>query len=45
MSMIPQCLDSQLADGGEIVSLTHWPRFTAQKLYFSASGTFFSVRD
>jgi hypothetical protein len=34
---IPHCLDSRLTDGGEVVSLTHRPRFTPQKHSLSAS--------
>jgi hypothetical protein len=35
MLRIPHCLDSRLTDGGEVVSLTHRPLSTPQKLYFS----------
>jgi hypothetical protein len=38
---IPHCVDNGLTDGGKVVSLTHWPRSTPQKHYFSASGTHF----
>jgi hypothetical protein len=38
---IPHCLDNQLTDGGKVVSLTHRPRFTPQKLNFSTSDTHF----
>jgi hypothetical protein len=43
MSNIPHCLDSRLTGGGKlsVVSLTHRPRSTPQKHYFSASGTYF----
>jgi hypothetical protein len=41
MLRIPHCLDSQITDGGEVVSLTDRPRFTPKKYYFSASGTYF----
>jgi hypothetical protein len=39
---IPQCIDNRLADGGEVVNLTHRPRSTPLKHYFSASVTHFS---
>jgi hypothetical protein len=29
---IPLCLDNWLTDSGKIVSLTHWPRSTPQKI-------------
>jgi hypothetical protein len=38
---IPHCLHSRLTDGGKVVSLTHRPRSTPQKHYFSASGIHF----
>jgi hypothetical protein len=41
MLRVPSCLDNLLADGGEVVSLTHRVRSTPQKHYFSASGTHF----
>jgi hypothetical protein len=44
MLRIPYCLDNRLADGGEVIILTHRPRSTPQKCYFSASGTHFSQR-
>jgi hypothetical protein len=28
---IPRCLDNRLTDGGEVASLTRWPRSTTQK--------------
>jgi hypothetical protein len=37
---IPHCLDNRFTDGGKIISLTHRPRSTDQKYYFSASGTY-----
>jgi hypothetical protein len=39
MLRIPHCLDNRLTDGGKVVSLTHRPRSTPKKHYFSASGT------
>jgi hypothetical protein len=44
MLRIPHCLDSQLTDGGKVVSPTHQPHFTPQKHYFSASGTHLCYR-
>jgi hypothetical protein len=44
MLRIPHCLDNRFADGGKVVSLTHRPHFTPQKLYYSASGTHFCQR-
>jgi hypothetical protein len=42
MSRIPHCLDSRLIDGGKVVSPTHRPHFTPQKLFFyKISGTHF----
>jgi hypothetical protein len=41
MLRISHCRDSRLTDGGKVVSLTHRPRSTPQKHYFSASGTDF----
>jgi hypothetical protein len=41
MLRIPHCLDNRLTDGSKVVSPTHWPHFTPQKHYFSASGTHF----
>jgi hypothetical protein len=38
------CLDNRLTDGGKVVGLTHRPRSTPQKHYFSASGTHFCFR-
>jgi hypothetical protein len=39
---IPHCLDNQITDGGEVVSLTHRPCYTSQKHhFFSVSGTYF----
>jgi hypothetical protein len=32
---IPHCLDNWLSDGGEVVSLTHRPRFSPSGNYFS----------
>jgi hypothetical protein len=32
MLRIPDCLDSRLTDGGEVVSLTYWPRSTPSKI-------------
>jgi hypothetical protein len=37
----PYCLHNRLTDGGKIVSLTHRPRSSLQKHYFSASDTNF----
>jgi hypothetical protein len=34
MLRIPHCLDSQLTDGGKVVSPTHQPHFTPQKHYY-----------
>jgi hypothetical protein len=39
MLRIPHFVDTQLTDGGNVVSPTHRPRSTPQKHYFSASGT------
>jgi hypothetical protein len=36
MLRIAHCLDNRLTDGGKVVSLTHQPRSTLQKHYFSA---------
>jgi hypothetical protein len=33
MFRIPRCLDIRLTDGGKVVSLTHRPRSTPQKLF------------
>jgi hypothetical protein len=44
MLRIPHCLDNQLTDGGEIVSLTRWPPSIPQKHFFSASVTPFCYR-
>jgi hypothetical protein len=44
MLRIPHCLDSGLTDGGEVVSLTHRPRFTPQKYYLFLSPIAISVR-
>jgi hypothetical protein len=41
MLRITHCLDNRLADGGKVGSITHWPRSTTKKHYFSASGTHF----
>jgi hypothetical protein len=41
MLTIAHCVDSRLTDGGKVVSLKRRPRSTAQKHYFSASGTHF----
>jgi hypothetical protein len=41
MLRIPHCIDIGLTDGGKVVSLTHRPRSTLQKHYFSSSGTHF----
>jgi hypothetical protein len=30
---IQHCLDNRLIDGGKVVSATHQPQFTAQKLF------------
>jgi hypothetical protein len=38
---ILHCVDNWLTDGGKVVSPMHWPRFTLEKHYFSASGTHF----
>jgi hypothetical protein len=38
MLRILHCLDNRLADGDKVVSLTHRPRSTPQKHYFSTSG-------
>jgi hypothetical protein len=38
------CLDNRLTDFGKVVSLTHKPRSTPRKHYFSASGTHFCYR-
>jgi hypothetical protein len=43
MLRIPHCLDNWLTDGGKVVSLTHWPRSTSQKL-FSASNVLSQIR-
>jgi hypothetical protein len=32
MSRLPHFLDNRLTDGGEVVSLTHWPPFTPRKM-------------
>jgi hypothetical protein len=32
MSRMPHCSDNKLTDGGEVVSLTSWLRFTPQNL-------------
>jgi hypothetical protein len=37
-------VDNWLTDGGEVVSLTHRPRYTPQKHHFSVSGTHFCQR-
>jgi hypothetical protein len=37
----PHFLDNQLTDGGEVLKLAHWPQYTLQKHYFSASGIYF----
>jgi hypothetical protein len=39
MLRISHCLDTRLTDVGKVVSLTHRPRFTPKKHYFSASGS------
>jgi hypothetical protein len=39
---IPHYLDSRLKDSGKVASPTHRSRPTAQKHYFSASGSHFS---
>jgi hypothetical protein len=39
MLRIPHCLDNQLTDGGEVISLTHQPRSRTQKYYVSISDT------
>jgi hypothetical protein len=44
MLRIPHSLDNRLTDGGEVVSLTHWPRSAQHKHSFSASGTHFCYR-
>jgi hypothetical protein len=44
MLRIPHCLVNRLTDGGKLVSLTHRPRSTQKKHYFSASGTHFCLR-
>jgi hypothetical protein len=31
-SRLPHFLDNQLTDGGEVVSLKHWPPFTLRKI-------------
>jgi hypothetical protein len=41
MLKIPHCLDSRLIHEGKVVILTHRPRSTPHKHYFSASGTHF----
>jgi hypothetical protein len=41
MLWIPHCLDNWLTDGGKFFSIMHRPRYSAQKHYFSASGTHF----
>jgi hypothetical protein len=43
MLRIPHCLDSQLTDGGKVVSPTHQLYLTPQK-HFSASGIHFCQR-
>jgi hypothetical protein len=54
MLRISHCLDSQLTDGGNVVSLAHQPNFTSQKLffflfsiviYFRTSGGEYSITD
>jgi hypothetical protein len=37
----PHCLDSWVADGGKVVTLTHQQRSTPRKHYFSDAGTRF----
>jgi hypothetical protein len=32
MLRIPHCVDSRLTDGGKVVSLVHWPRFTHRNI-------------
>jgi hypothetical protein len=44
MSRIPYSLESRLTDGGKVVSLTHRPRSTHQKHYFSLSDTHFCYK-
>jgi hypothetical protein len=44
MSMILECPDNQLTDGGKVVSPTQRPHFTSHKHYFSVSGTHFCKR-
>jgi hypothetical protein len=44
MLRIQQCLESRLKDDGKAVSLTHLPRFTPQKHYFSAFGAHLCYR-
>jgi hypothetical protein len=44
MFRIPHCLDSQLIDGGKVVSRTHRPRSVPQKHYISDFGTPFCYR-
>jgi hypothetical protein len=41
MLRVSHCLHNRLTDGVKVVSLTHQPRPTSQKHYFSASGTHF----
>jgi hypothetical protein len=41
MLRIPHCLDSQLTDGGEVVSPMHRPRYSPPNHNFSACGTHF----
>jgi hypothetical protein len=44
MLRISQCIDSQLTDGGKVVSPTHRPHFSPKKHYFSVSGIHFCWR-
>jgi hypothetical protein len=34
MSKIPNCLESRLTVGGEVVSLTHRPHFTPRNIFW-----------
>jgi hypothetical protein len=34
MLRIPHCLENRHADGDEVVSLMHWPRYTPQKHFY-----------
>jgi hypothetical protein len=44
MLRISHCIDNLLTDAGMVVSITHRPRSTPHKHYFSPSGTHFTGR-